>query len=72
MLVSVRAFFTVLGCFAMVDRITLFECEQEHAERLGSRLKQREEELADAAILMDETRQDLTALRDRAKEAEQV
>lgn len=59
-------------CYIFYFRRFTFGGEQEHAGGLSSRLQQREEELADAAVLMTETRQDLTALRERAKEGEQV
>lgn len=45
---------------------------QEHSDGLAARLRQRDEELAEAAALMAETRRDLTTLRNRAKESEQV
>lgn len=45
---------------------------QDHSDGLASRLRQRDAELAEAAALMTETRQDLTVLRNRAKESEQV
>ena len=46
--------------------------EQEHNDGLSSRLRQREEELGDAALLMTETKEDLKALRDQAKKANDV
>lgn len=60
------------GCVFFYFGHCALDGEQERAAGLASRLQQREEELADAAVLMTETRQDLTALRDRAKEREQV
>lgn len=45
---------------------------QEHADGLGSRLRQREEELAEATGLLTEARRDLTTLRNKAKDSDQV
>lgn len=51
---------------------TYFGIAQEHSDGLSSRLRQRDEELAEAANLMTETQGDLTALRNRAQETEKV
>lgn len=49
-----------------------FYAEQKHAEELSSRLRHREGELADAAVLVTETREEMAALRARAEESEKV
>lgn len=45
---------------------------QEHADGLASRLRQREEDLAEATALLTDARRDLTTLRNKAKDNEQV
>lgn len=46
--------------------------KQEHSEGLSSRLREREEELSDAAVLMSETKNDLKRLRDQVQETNQA
>lgn len=50
----------------------LIPADQEHAEGLSSRLQQRESELSEATTLIEDTRSELTALRNRAKKADEV
>lgn len=46
--------------------------KQDHSEGLSHRLRQREEELSDAAALMSETKEDLKRLRGQVQETNQV
>lgn len=68
----VGCLFLAVPCFARVSNSNMAIIPQEHSEGLSSRLRQRDQELAEAAALMTETRRDLTALRNRTKEMEQV
>lgn len=63
---------SIVSCYLKYVFTYFWNRTQAHADGLSSRLRQRDEELAEAASLMTETRRDLTVLRNRAQETEKV